>query len=238
MFYLENSITIVFIIIERYLKKLVKRLLKGGQEKLKFKSKLIRSRCLIVINLLVLGFGMTFLVGCGNSLSTVGAVDKGQDPPAKVNQNASQSVQAIPTDPIPSTANISVDDLETALEENKGWQLIDVREPREFATGHIKMALNRPLVDLENNLTKISKERDIVLIDLNGSRAESGWHVLVEKGYDPNKVKVLAGGMLQWRGIVSSAGSSSADTPGGDPNANGENTAEQKPEVQEMVGGC
>jgi len=199
---------------------------------LKIKSKSIRSRGLIVMYLLLLGFGMTFLVGCGNSLSTVGTVDKGQDPKANVNQNASQPVQAVPTDPIPSTANVSVDDLEAALEENKGWQLIDVREPREFATGHIKMALNRPLVDLENNLAQISKDKDIVLIDLNGSRAESAWHVLVEKGYDQNKVKVLAGGMLQWRGIVSSAGSSSADTPSGG------NAAKPKAEVQEMVGGC
>jgi len=189
---------------------------------------------MIFIYLLVLGFGVIFLVGCGNSQSTGGSVDKGQDPPkANVNQNASQPVQAIPNDPIPSTANVSVDDLEAALEGNKGWRLIDVREPREFATGHIKMALNRPLVDFENNLTQISKDKDIVLIDLNGSRAESAWHVLVEKGYDPNKVKVLAGGMLQWRGIVSSAGSSGADTPSSGGNAEG-----SKPEVQEMVGGC
>nr|MDA8227068.1 hypothetical protein [Desulfitobacterium hafniense] len=83
----------------------------------------------------------------------------------------------------------------------------------------------------------------IVLIDLNGSRAQSAWHVLVEKGYDQNKVKVLTGGMLQWRGIVSSAGSNS----GADPNTSSEtntsgvsggSAAEPKAEVQEMVGGC
>ncbi|MBC2723367.1 rhodanese-like domain-containing protein [Desulfosporosinus sp.] len=190
-----------------------------------------------IIYLLLISFSMTFLVGCGNSSTPVGTVDSGQDPATNVNQNSSQPVQAS-TDPIPASANVSVDDLEAALEDDKGWQLIDVREPREFATGHIKMALNRPLANLENTLNQISKEKDIVLIDLNGSRAESGWHVLVEKGYDPNKVKVLDGGMLQWRGIVSSAGSSSADIPNGDPNAGGSNTAGPKPEVQEMVGGC
>jgi len=198
----------------------------------------IRSMGLTVIYLLLLGFGMTFLVGCGNSPSTVGTVDKGQDPPkANVNQNATQGV---PADMIPPTANLSVDDLEAAIEDNKGWQLIDVREAREFATGHIKMALNRPLGDLEKNLAQISKDKDIVLIDLNGSRAESAWHVLVEKGYDQNKVKVLTGGMLQWRGIVSSAGSNSgADTHNSsEANTSGGNTSEPKPEVQEMVGGC
>ena len=193
-----------------------------------------------MIYLLLLGFSMTFLVGCGNSPSTAGTVDKGQDQPkANVNQKANQSGQDVPANTIPATANISVDDLEAALKDNKGWQLIDVREPREFATGHIKMAINRPFENLENNLVQISKDKDIILIDLNGSRAESAWNVLVKKGYDQNKVKVLDGGMLKWRGIVSSAGSSSAGTnDNSSPDTGKGNAAEPKPEVQEMVGGC
>ncbi|SHH99056.1 rhodanese-like domain-containing protein [Desulfosporosinus lacus] len=207
---------------------------------MKAKSVSMQSIGLTVIYLLLLGFGMTFLVGCGNSSSTTGTVDKGQDPPkTNVNQNANQPVQGVPAE-IPSTANISVDDLEAVLEDNKELQLIDVREAREFATGHIKMAFNRPLGNLENSLAQISKDKEIVLIDLNGSRAQSAWHVLVEKGYDQSKVKVLTGGMLQWRGIVSSAGSNSgADTNNSsETNTSGGNAAEPKPEVQEMVGGC
>ena len=199
------------------------------------RSMSMRSLGLAVINLLLLGFCMTFLLGCGNT------VDKGQDPSkakgskeqANVNQNATELVQGAPADKIPTTANVSTSDLETAINANKGWQLIDIRESREFAAGHIKMALNRPLGDLENNLAQISKDKDIVLIDLNGTRAESAWYVLVKKGYDQNKVKVLTGGMLQWRGIVSSAGSSSS----GDTNTSG-NAEAPKLEVQEMVGGC
>ncbi|KJR49098.1 Rhodanese-like domain protein [Desulfosporosinus sp. I2] len=205
---------------------------------MKTKSMSMRAMSLTVIYLLLLGFGMTFLVGCGNSASTVGTVDKAQDPSkAEVNQNA-KPLQGVSADRVPATANLSVTDLEAALVDDKGLQLIDVREAREFATGHIKMALNRPLGDLEKNLARISKDKDIVLIDLNGTRAESAWHVLVEKGYDQNKVKVLTGGMLQWRGIVSSAGSnSSADTNNSETKNSGDTEA-PKPEVQEMVGGC
>ncbi|TGE38028.1 rhodanese-like domain-containing protein [Desulfosporosinus fructosivorans] len=193
----------------------------------------MRSLSLTVIYLLLLGFGMTFLVGCGTSPSTVVTVDKVQDPP-KVNssQNAT-SVQGDPAEAIPTTATISVGDLDAAITANKGWQLIDIREAREFATGHIKMALNRPMGDLENNLAQISKDKNIVLIDLNGTRAQTAWHVLVEKGYDQNKVKVLTGGMLQWRGIVSSAGSGSSGKANG-----GDSADTPKPEAQEMVGGC
>lgn len=208
---------------------------------MKTKSMSMRAMSLTVIYLLLLGFGMTFLVGCGNSTSTVGTVDKAQDPSkVKDNQNATQPVQGGSAGTVPATANLSVTDLEAALVNDKGLQLIDVREAREFAAGHIKMALNRPLGDLDKNLARISKDKDIVLVDLNGTRAESAWHVLVEKGYEQNKVKVLTGGMLQWRGIVSSAGSnSSADTYNNSAtNNSGGNAEAPKPEVQEMVGGC
>ena len=204
---------------------------------MKTKSKLKGSIGLAIISLLLLGFSTTFLVGC-DSTSKVAAVDKTQASKADVNENTTQPEQGVPTAAIPPAANVSVDDLESAIEDNKGWQLIDVREPREFATGHIKMALNRPLAVLENNLAEISKDKDIVLIDLNGSRSETAWQVLVNRGYDQNKVKVLTGGMLRWRGIVSSAGSSSADSNSSNMDSGGGSASAPKPEVQEMVGGC
>lgn len=184
-----------------------------------------------LIYLLLLGFGMVFLSGCGNSNSTAGTVNKGQEPAVV---NGSQNTQAAQS-AIPATANVSIGDLDAAITANKGWQLVDVREAREFATGHIKMALNRPMGDLENNLAQISKDKDIVLIDLNGTRSESAWRLLVEKGYDQNKVKVLTGGMLQWRGIVSAAGSGSSGVA-----SSGADAAKPaaKAEVKEMVGGC
>lgn len=198
----------------------------------------MRSMGLAVIYLLLLGFGMTFLLGCGNT------VDKGQDPKANgskeqasANQNA-QPIQGLPADKIPATANVSTGDLDAAITANKGWQLIDIREAREFATGHIKMALSRPMGDLENNLAQISKDKDIVLIDLNGTRAQTAWHVLVEKGYDQNKVKILTGGMLQWRGIVSAAGSGNSGNANSGDSADTPKPEAAKPEVQEMVGGC
>jgi len=188
---------------------------------------------LTFIYLLLLGFGMTFLTGCGNSQSTEGSVDKGKD----ATQNATQPVQGA-INIIPATAKLSTNDLDAAMNANKGWQLIDIRESREFAAGHIKMALNRPLGDLKNNLAQISKDKDIVLIDLNGTRSESAWRVLVENGYDKSKVKVLTGGMLQWNGIVSEAGSNSGgDNPAETKPAEAKPGA-AKPEVQAVVGGC
>ncbi|HBP64128.1 MAG TPA: hypothetical protein DD730_07625 [Desulfosporosinus sp.] len=196
---------------------------------MKAESMSTRSMGLTFIYLLLLSFGMIFLPGCSNSQSTVSTVDKVKD--------ATQPVQGATT-AIPETAKLSTDDLDAAINANKGWQLIDIRESREFASGHVKMALNRPLGDLKNNLTQISKDKDIVIIDLNGTRAESAWQVLVENGYDKSKVKVLTGGMLQWKGIVSEAGSKSGGVKVGDVKPGDPKPAEAKPVVEEVKGGC
>lgn len=203
------------------------------------KSMSTRSIGLTFMYLLILGVGMIFLPGCSNSQSTAGSADKVK----ATTQNITQPVQGDPESLIPATAKLSTDDLDAAMNANKEWQLIDLRESREFAAGHIKLALNRPLGDLENNLAQISEDKDIVLIDLNGTRSEAAWQVLVKKGYDQSKVKVLTGGMLQWNGIVSEAGSNSggdnaAEAKLAEPKPGEIKPAEAKPEVQEMVGGC
>jgi rhodanese-related sulfurtransferase len=232
---LRNDIYIVFLsmIDELIPNETCKLHIKRRARDLRAESMSMRSMGLTFIYLLLLGFGMTFLTGCGNSQSTEGSVDKGKD----TTQNATQPVQGA-INIIPATAKLSTNDLDAAMNANKGWQLIDIRESREFATGHIKMALNRPLGDLKNNLAQISKDKDIVLIDLNGTRSESAWQVLVENGYDKSKVKVLTGGMLQWNGIVSEAGSNSGgDNPAETKPAEAKPGA-AKPEVQAVVGGC
>lgn len=160
------------------------------------RTKSLRSLGLSFLYLLLIGFSITIFAGCGNNSSIVGTVDSRLDPleqedsleVAIVNQNAPQA-----------TTNLSNGDLYAAIKANKGWQLIDVREPREYNVGHIETAVNIPLGDLENNLAKISKDQEIVIIDLNGTRSESARKAYIQKGYDPNKIKVLT--MFQWKGI-------------------------------------
>lgn len=200
------------------------------------KSMSIRSMGFPVVFLLLFSFSMLFLTGC-SSQSTAG-----QDSPTVKLDEGKQKSEPNNAGLVPSTAKISADELEAALKDNKGWQLVDIREPREFAAGHIKMAINRPLGNLKNNLSQISKEKEIVLIDLNGSRSESAYQLLLENGYDKNKVKVLTGGMLQWSGIVSSAGSSSAgNSESVNNNTNGSSGSSEpasKPVEHGVVGGC
>lgn len=64
--------------------------------------------------------------------------------------------------------------------------IIDVREPFEFSTGHVKGALNIPPTDLMNGaeaLKDIPKDSEIVLYCRTGSRSNVAMHILSQLGY-------------------------------------------------------
>lgn len=104
---------------------------------------------------------------------------------------------------LPSDSMISASQVNQGIKVQQVWQIIDVREPSEFASGHIQSSANIPLGKLEADLSKISKDKDIILVDLNGTRSFAAWQQLRKQGYDPHRVKVLVGGMEQWKSLGS-----------------------------------
>ena len=79
---------------------------------------------------------------------------------------------------------------------NNSHKLIDVREPSEYANGHIKGAENVPLASLSSVAVTWNREQPIVLICHSGKRSGRGAISLAQKGFE--KVASLAGGMLAW----------------------------------------
>jgi len=64
--------------------------------------------------------------------------------------------------------------------------IIDVREPYEFATGHVKGALNIPPADLmagTKKLDGIAKDTEIILYCRSGSRSAVSANILKARGY-------------------------------------------------------
>ena len=104
---------------------------------------------------------------------------------------------------LPTSSFISASQLDEGIKAKKQWQIIDVREPSEFATGHVPGAKNIPLGSLENKIGEVDKDQEVVLVCLTGARAYSAWQLLTAKGYDPKFLKVLVGGMEQWRSLGS-----------------------------------
>lgn len=64
-----------------------------------------------------------------------------------------------------------------------GAIIVDVRTKSEFNSGHIKGAVNIPLNDLTNQLSKLKKDKPIITCCASGMRSASAKGLLASKGY-------------------------------------------------------
>lgn len=65
----------------------------------------------------------------------------------------------------------------------QGAQIIDVRTPNEFSTGHIPNSINIPLTLLSKRIGRVSKDRQIILCCASGMRSASARTALLSMGY-------------------------------------------------------
>lgn len=91
--------------------------------------------------------------------------------------------------------SISTTELEEKL--NGTIELLDVRTPGEYRSGHIMKAKNVPLDKIMNYAGE--KEEPVYVICQSGARSKRAATVLKKKGYDVINVR---GGMSLWSGRV------------------------------------
>lgn len=77
------------------------------------------------------------------------------------------------------------------------FMLVDVRQPDEFAAGHIEGAILLPLDMLEANLGRIPKNVKLVVYCRSGHRSAKAVSILMAHGYD--RAVSLNGGFLAWQ---------------------------------------
>jgi rhodanese-related sulfurtransferase len=86
-----------------------------------------------------------------------------------------------------------VDPAQAAKLAADGALLLDVREPDEWAAGHIADAVHAPLGDLHPG--EIARDRVVVAVCRSGNRSGKAAAALTHAGVD---VRNLAGGMKAW----------------------------------------
>lgn len=67
--------------------------------------------------------------------------------------------------------------------KKKGAQIIDVRTKEEFQGGHIRGSVNIPLNSLQNNLSKIRKDKPVITCCASGMRSASAKGILTSNGF-------------------------------------------------------
>src|SRR5690606_39229231 len=89
-----------------------------------------------------------------------------------------------------------------SLDEFKGYignanaRIVDVRGATEYEAGHIKGADHVFVGTLEQNLDKISKDKQVVIHCQSGDRSSIAASVLAKHGF--KNVKNFSGGMKEW----------------------------------------
>ncbi len=75
--------------------------------------------------------------------------------------------------------------------------VIDVRQPEEYAAGHIPGARLIPLGELPDRLEEIPQDERVVVVCRSGNRSSRAQRILAEEGFD--YAHNMLGGMNAWQ---------------------------------------
>ncbi len=97
----------------------------------------------------------------------------------------------------PSQVGVSEIDVENAYQKyQQGAFILDVREPDEWAQGHIPKATLIPLGQLANRVGELPEGQEIVVVCRSGNRSRQGSEILMQAGF--SQVESMSGGMNAW----------------------------------------
>jgi rhodanese-related sulfurtransferase len=83
-----------------------------------------------------------------------------------------------------------------ALMRDDGAFMLDVREPDEWAAGHIPGATLIPLGQLSSRIAEVPRDRTVVTVCRSGNRSAQARDILFNAGYEA--VASMTGGMNEW----------------------------------------
>ncbi len=91
---------------------------------------------------------------------------------------------------------ITVQELKALIDNNENYQLIDVREQHEVDAANIN-GEHIPMGEVMQNLSKISKEKKVIVHCRSGARSGSVVQTL-ENNFGYNNLYNLKGGIMAW----------------------------------------
>ncbi len=100
----------------------------------------------------------------------------------------------------PRMNNVSTAELQARLENGEKPIIIDVREPWEYAEGHVPGSVLKPLGNIRSWANEFNKKDEILLICRTASRSSMAYQYLQAMGF--TNVKNVSGGIITWRGAV------------------------------------
>ncbi|MGA9225948.1 MAG: sulfurtransferase TusA family protein [Mesobacillus sp.] len=97
---------------------------------------------------------------------------------------------------------VSNDDVIKKLEANENVVVLDVREPAEYAFGHIPNAVSIPFGELESRVSELDKTKTFLVVCRTGNRSDMASQTLSSNGFE--NVWNVVPGMSDWNGPTES----------------------------------
>jgi hydroxyacylglutathione hydrolase len=95
-----------------------------------------------------------------------------------------------------TVTQITVNELKDWMDEQRQFQLIDVRRPAEYEGGHAPSAVCTPLPLLEQHLASFDRSRPMAVICAGGYRSSAGASILARNGF--RELYNVIGGTGAW----------------------------------------
>lgn len=86
------------------------------------------------------------------------------------------------------------------------FQLLDVRQPKEYEEQHLPGAILIPLSDLPGRLSELKKDQKTIVYCRSGIRSKAACQILSDGKF--TNVSNMTGGILQWKGVTAAGGES------------------------------
>jgi len=95
------------------------------------------------------------------------------------------------------TGNVHISVAQAYQKYQQGAFFLDVRSQEEWDQVHIANSTLIPLDELQNRLSELSIDRDIVVVCLSGHRSEEGVTMLRSAGF--SRATCMTGGLTAWK---------------------------------------
>ena len=113
---------------------------------------------------------------------------------------------------VATVAQMPIDELRHQLNDNPKLQLIDVRRPAEFTSGHIARAVSSPLAHLEEHVSEFDPDLPTAVICGSGFRSSAASSILAQHRF--KDLYNVVGGMTAWNSATTAASNTCAANRG------------------------
>jgi len=95
-----------------------------------------------------------------------------------------------------SYGDVTVEQAKVLIESKPSLILLDVRTQEEYDSGHIEGAILIPIIELEDRLDELSKNKGMLVYCRTGNRSSTAVNVLRANGY--TKIFHMKNGITAW----------------------------------------